>query len=248
MVFRRSVLSCGLKNKTSPISTRRKGAVCKTSVLLSGLRRRNSSRHTRKRRATCKVSAQRCTLRKRHCCRNRSSWRKTLPGQCTKLRYQELSFTPTFLTRLTLLQQFCYTVYHTPLFVWSFPYWTQCYFVSGSSRSQNAELNNGIKALEISQQELEKRLAALQLQHQQDSTKLQTQLDEADSRSKTLQREVYSQTKKSFTKCQAPQNHPLFLRLRILLPSDLTVALCLHLLRFGHIFHSCNWLTDIVPL
>lgn len=142
----------------------------------------------------------------------------------------------------------CYTVYHTPLFVWSFTYWTQCYFVSGSSHSQNAELNNGIKALEISQQELEKRLAALQLQHQQDSTRLQTQLDEADSRSKTLQREVYSQTKKSFTKCQAPQNHPLFLRLRILLPSDLTVALCLHLLRFGHIFHSCNWLTDIVPL
>lgn len=112
MVFRRSVLSCGLKNKTSPISIRRKGAVCKPSVLLSGLRRRNSSRHTRKRRATCKLSVQHCALRKRHCCRNRSSWRKTLPGQCTKLHYQELSFTPTFvlpLTRLTLLHSIPHT-------------------------------------------------------------------------------------------------------------------------------------------
>lgn len=43
---------------------------------------------------------------------------------------------------------------------------------------------------------MEKRIAALQLEHHEDSTKLQTQLDEADSRSKTLQREVYSQTKK----------------------------------------------------
>lgn len=80
-------------------------------------------------------------------------------------------------------------VYHTPLLT----YWTRCCFVSGSSRAQNAELSNSLKALERSQQELEKRLAALQLQHQQDSTKLQTQLDEADSRSKTLQREVCSQ-------------------------------------------------------
>lgn len=88
---------------------------------------------------------------------------------------------------------FCYRVYHTPLFVWSFTYWTQRCFVSGSSRAQNAELSNSLKALERSQQELEKRLSALQLQHQQDSTKLQTQLDEADSRSKTLQREVCAQ-------------------------------------------------------
>lgn len=33
-------------------------------------------------------------------------------------------------------------------------------------------------------------MVALQLQHQQDSTTLQTQLDEADSRSKALQKEV----------------------------------------------------------
>lgn len=82
-------------------------------------------------------------------------------------------------------------------FVWHSPYWTQCYFVSASSRSQNTELSNSVKSLEISQQELEKRLAALQLQYQQDSAALQTQLDEADSRSKTLQREVSSQSKKS---------------------------------------------------
>ncbi|KAF0036150.1 hypothetical protein F2P81_011462 [Scophthalmus maximus] len=57
------------------------------------------------------------------------------------------------------------------------------------SRAQNAELTNSQKALERSQQELEKRLAALQLQHQQDSTKWQSQVDEADSRSSALQRE-----------------------------------------------------------
>lgn len=71
------------------------------------------------------------------------------------------------------------------------PFWTV--FVSCSSRAQNAELSNSLKALERSQQELEKRLVAMQLQHQEDSTKLQTQLEEADSRSKTLQREVRSQ-------------------------------------------------------
>lgn len=69
------------------------------------------------------------------------------------------------------------------------PFWT----VSCSSRAQNAELSNSLKALERSQQELEKRLVAMQLQHQEDSTKLQTQLEEADSHSKTLQREVCSQ-------------------------------------------------------
>lgn len=62
--------------------------------------------------------------------------------------------------------------------------------LSDSLRSQNGELSNSVKALEISQKELEKRLAALQLQHQQDNTKLQTQLDEADNHSKTLEREV----------------------------------------------------------
>lgn len=62
--------------------------------------------------------------------------------------------------------------------------------ISGSLRAQNAELGSSVKALERSQQELEERLSAVQLQHQQDSTKLQTQLEEADDRSKTLQREV----------------------------------------------------------
>lgn len=47
-----------------------------------------------------------------------------------------------------------------------------------------------MKALKSSQEELEKRLAAVQLQHQQDNGKLQTQLDEADGHSKALEREV----------------------------------------------------------
>ncbi len=91
---------------------------------------------------------------------------------------------------LSLQHVWRHTIPHTSL--WSLIYWTQCWWVSCSSRAQNAELSNSIKALERSQQELEKRLAAVQLQHQQDSNKLQTQLDEADSRSKTLQREVCS--------------------------------------------------------
>lgn len=53
-------------------------------------------------------------------------------------------------------------------------------------------MSGNVKALEVSQQELEKRLEALQLQQQQDSTNMQAQLDDADSRSKILQREVRS--------------------------------------------------------
>lgn len=63
-------------------------------------------------------------------------------------------------------------------------------FVFHSLRSQNAELSGSVKALKSSQEELEKRLAAVQLQHQQENAKLQTQLDEADSHSKALEREV----------------------------------------------------------
>lgn len=62
----------------------------------------------------------------------------------------------------------------------------------GSLRAQNADLNSSLSTLEQSQEELEKKLEALQLQHQQDNTRLQTQLDEADSRSTALQREVCS--------------------------------------------------------
>lgn len=83
---------------------------------------------------------------------------------------------------------YCYTVYHRS-------YLLLCCFVSGSSRTQNTELSNSLRGLERSQQELEKSLVALQLQHQQDSTILQSQLDEADNRSKGLQREVCCQNK-----------------------------------------------------
>uniref|UniRef100_A0A3P9PNA9 Sarcolemma associated protein b n=1 Tax=Poecilia reticulata TaxID=8081 RepID=A0A3P9PNA9_POERE len=56
-------------------------------------------------------------------------------------------------------------------------------------RGQNTDLNSKLKVLEESQQELERNLVAAQLQHQQDNSKLQTQLDEAESRSKALQKE-----------------------------------------------------------
>lgn len=193
MAFRRSVLYCDLKNRTWWISIRKKRAVCKVSVLPSGLRRRNSSRFTRKRRATCRTNVQHCALRKRECCRNSSSWRKTLSGQCSlTFPRAQLSFTPTLVLPLSHLPDFCCTVQNMLLSLWSPTYWIQCCLVSGSSRAQNAELSSSLKALERSQQELEKRLVALQLQQQQDSTKLQIQLDEANSRSKALQREVWS--------------------------------------------------------
>lgn len=59
-------------------------------------------------------------------------------------------------------------------------------------RGENTDLNGKLKVLEESQQELEKNLVAVQLQHQQDNSKLQTQLDEAERRSKALQKEVHS--------------------------------------------------------
>lgn len=113
MTYRRSVLPCDLKNKTLSISTRRKGTVCKLSVVPSGRRRRNSSRLTTKRRAVCRMTVQHCALRKRQCCRNRSSWRKTLPGQCTELHYPELSFTPTFGLPLLASPSACFATHHT---------------------------------------------------------------------------------------------------------------------------------------
>lgn len=128
MAYRRSVLSCDLKNKTLSMSTRRKRAVCKRSVPPSGPRRRNSSRLTRKRRAACRVTVQHCVLRKRQRCRNRSSWRRTLPGQCTVLHYPELCLTPTFVYSLcficlTLLQHvLLHSAPHTLLCVSPHPF------------------------------------------------------------------------------------------------------------------------------
>lgn len=116
MAFRRSVLPCGLKNKTLPLSTRRKRAVSKMSVLLSEKRRRNSWRHTRKRRPACKVSVQGCALKMRLCCRNRTCLRRTLPGQCTKNNCQQLGFIPDFVfptSQVDSVQQLCCTVYNT---------------------------------------------------------------------------------------------------------------------------------------
>uniref|UniRef100_A0A3P8SQV8 Sarcolemma associated protein b n=1 Tax=Amphiprion percula TaxID=161767 RepID=A0A3P8SQV8_AMPPE len=175
------------------ISTRRKRAVCKVNVLPSRPRRRNSSRLTRKRRVTCRVNVQHCALRERHYCRNSSSWRRTLPGQCTDLHYQELSFTPTFVLPVPHLLDSapaCFAIQYNAHFSSCHPSTFELSVLfSCSSRAQSAELNNSLRTLEQSQQELEKRLVALQLQHQQDSAKLQTQLDEADSCSKALQRE-----------------------------------------------------------
>ncbi|XP_041702701.1 sarcolemmal membrane-associated protein [Coregonus clupeaformis] len=62
-----------------------------------------------------------------------------------------------------------------------------------SSLAQSAELSSSLKALEHHQGEMEKRLGALQEQHLQDNTKLQSQLDQSDGRTKDLQRE-YEET------------------------------------------------------
>lgn len=198
MAFRRSAPSWDLRNRTLWTSSRRKRAVCRANVLPSGLKERISSRLTRKTRATCRVNVQHFVLRKRQCCRDSSSWRKTFPGQWNSTWPPPLCS----LICLTLLQHpgQCHTVNIRMLRLWSSTYWTWCCFVFfDSSRAQNAELSNSLKALERSQQELEKRLASLQLQHQQDSTKLQTQLEEADSRSNALQREVCSKNKQTST-------------------------------------------------
>lgn len=76
---------------------------------------------------------------------------------------------------------------------------------------------------------------------------LQTQLDEADSRSKTLQREVYSPTKVINQVSSTLESHcGLLSRLKILLLSHLTVALCLPLLSFTHlqlINRNCSLVT-----
>lgn len=163
------------------------------NVLPSGLRMRNSWRLTRKTKATCRVNVQHCALRRRQPCRNSSSWRRTLPGRCTDLHYWELLPQPSCSLCLICFNQhprvLIYTILHN-FFLSSFTYWTQFCFASGSLRAQNTELKNSLGSLEQTWQEMEKSQVALQLQHQQDSTTLQTQLDEADSRSKALQREV----------------------------------------------------------
>ncbi|KAK0155099.1 Sarcolemmal membrane-associated protein [Merluccius polli] len=57
------------------------------------------------------------------------------------------------------------------------------------SQAQNAELSDSLKSLERSQEDLGQQLGDLQLRHQQDSTKLQTQLEEAQGLTKDLQKE-----------------------------------------------------------
>ncbi|CAL8367783.1 unnamed protein product [Lota lota] len=57
------------------------------------------------------------------------------------------------------------------------------------SQGQNAVLSDSLKSLERSQEDLGQRLGDLQLLHQQDSTKLQTQLVEARGLTKDLQKE-----------------------------------------------------------
>ncbi|KAK7884159.1 hypothetical protein WMY93_027282 [Mugilogobius chulae] len=61
-----------------------------------------------------------------------------------------------------------------------------------SSRAKNTELTNSLKNLEKSQQNLEEKLSSSELHYQDECVKLQTQLDEANSRSDTLQKECDS--------------------------------------------------------
>ncbi|XP_035242671.1 sarcolemma associated protein a isoform X10 [Anguilla anguilla] len=62
-----------------------------------------------------------------------------------------------------------------------------------SSREQSAFLSSSLNALEKSQGALETKLGSMQDQHMQDAGKLQTQLAQADSRTKSLQKE-YEET------------------------------------------------------
>lgn len=196
----RSVRPCGRKSKTWSISIRRRRAACRASALLSGQKRRTCSRHSRGRRPACKTSAQSCAPKKRQRCWSISSLRRILQGQWLA-----------FYCEPGLHSHHC-AHYDSPCinsfqFVWFIISQTLlgdicfCFFVFDSLRSQNAELSGSVKALESSQEELKKRLAAVQLQHQQENAKLQTQLDEADSHSRALKREVV----KSFA--HAPCGH-----------------------------------------
>ncbi|XP_036388187.1 sarcolemma associated protein a isoform X10 [Megalops cyprinoides] len=58
-----------------------------------------------------------------------------------------------------------------------------------SSREQSATLRGSLNALEKSQGDLESKLGSMQDQHMQDASKLKTQLAQADSRTKSLQKE-----------------------------------------------------------
>ncbi|KAI1890361.1 hypothetical protein AGOR_G00152940 [Albula goreensis] len=62
-----------------------------------------------------------------------------------------------------------------------------------SSRQQSASLSHSLDALERSQGDLETKLGSMKDQHLQDASKLKTQLAQADSRTKNLQKE-YEET------------------------------------------------------
>ncbi|XP_030633105.1 sarcolemma associated protein a isoform X5 [Chanos chanos] len=62
-----------------------------------------------------------------------------------------------------------------------------------SSREQSATLSCSLNALEKSAGDLENKLGSMQDQHQQDASKLRTQLAQADTRTKSLQKE-YEET------------------------------------------------------
>ncbi|XP_066554339.1 sarcolemma associated protein a isoform X8 [Amia ocellicauda] len=58
-----------------------------------------------------------------------------------------------------------------------------------SSREHSAMLSNNLSALEKTQEDLQSKIGAMTVQHQQDAGTLKTQLAEADSRTMSLQRE-----------------------------------------------------------
>lgn len=63
-------------------------------------------------------------------------------------------------------------------------------FLSHSSKEQSATLSSNLNALEKSQGDLENKLGSIQDQHQQDASRLKVELAQAETRTKSLQKEV----------------------------------------------------------
>ncbi|XP_058500072.1 sarcolemma associated protein b isoform X2 [Solea solea] len=114
--------------------------------------------------------------------------KSSLQSYCEALSAEKEDITKTHLKDKDNLQSECAAL-HSENKV-ALQKWQQLETELTSSRAQNAEQSRSLKGLERSQQELEKRLADLQLQQQHDNTEWQTKLEEAESRSEALQREA----------------------------------------------------------
>lgn len=64
-----------------------------------------------------------------------------------------------------------------------------------STREQSLVLSNSLESLEKREEVLQDKLGSLENQHLQDASRLKSQLDQAQARTHTLQREVHSAVK-----------------------------------------------------